>query len=60
VNPSSVMGATKRLAERYVVAGPPAPGATTRLSMVRFGNVLGSACSVLPIWSSQLAAGRPA
>ncbi|MEO0513454.1 MAG: polysaccharide biosynthesis protein [Planctomycetota bacterium] len=58
VNPSSVMGATKRLAERYVQGlQPHSPG--TRLSMVRFGNVLGSSCSVLPIWSSQLAAGRP-
>jgi O-antigen biosynthesis protein WbqV len=31
----------------------------TRMSMVRFGNVLGSACSVLTIWSSQLAEGGP-
>ncbi len=62
VNPVNVMGATKRLAEMYVqslarkqqtiVSG-------TKLSMVRFGNVLGSACSVLPIWADQIAAGRP-
>jgi O-antigen biosynthesis protein WbqV len=68
VNPTSVMGATKRLAELYVqglharahfhgtVGGE--PGAT-RFSMVRFGNVLGSAASVLQIWSAQLADGGP-
>jgi FlaA1/EpsC-like NDP-sugar epimerase len=64
VNPTSVMGATKRLAELYVqwlhetsrrVGG----SAATRFSMVRFGNVLGSACSVLTIWSAQLAEGGP-
>lgn len=56
VNPTSVMGATKRLAELYVRGlGPRAAEAGTRLSMVRFGNVLGSACSVLTIWSSQIA-----
>jgi FlaA1/EpsC-like NDP-sugar epimerase len=66
VNPTSVMGATKRLAEMYVqsmgsTARPRAvPGAsTTSFTMVRFGNVLGSACSVLPIWGSQLAEGGP-
>jgi FlaA1/EpsC-like NDP-sugar epimerase len=62
VNPTSVMGATKRLAEMYVQAmnsksaGAPTP---TSFTMVRFGNVLGSACSVLPIWSHQLAEGGP-
>jgi FlaA1/EpsC-like NDP-sugar epimerase len=59
VNPASVMGATKRLAELYIrhlaASGP----GSTRLSMVRFGNVLGSACSVLTIWGSQLAEGGP-
>lgn len=62
VNPTSVMGATKRLAEMYVQAmnakslGAPTP---TSFTMVRFGNVLGSACSVLPIWSAQLTEGGP-
>ena len=58
VRPSSVMGATKRLAERVVhtLAGQyPEAG----LSMVRFGNVLGSSCSVLTIWSAQIAEGGP-
>ncbi len=57
VNPTSVMGATKRLAERYV-QGLQSRTPSTRFSMVRFGNVLASACSVLPIWASQLAEGR--
>lgn len=62
VNPSSVMGATKRLAEMYIqhLASSGSQGAhATQMSMVRFGNVLGSACSVLPIWSNQLAEGGP-
>lgn len=58
VNPTSVMGATKRLAERYIQGLQPR-ARSTRFAMVRFGNVLGSASSVLPIWTSQLAAGRP-
>jgi len=59
VNPTSVMGATKRLAEIYVSWLAAQPRMGTRMSMVRFGNVLGSACSVLTIWSSQLAEGGP-
>jgi FlaA1/EpsC-like NDP-sugar epimerase len=61
VNPTSVMGATKRLAEMYVqgLGTPSQRNGRTALSMVRFGNVLGSACSVLPIWSNQLAEGGP-
>lgn len=59
VNPSSVMGATKRLAERYIQGVQRRAGVRTKFSMVRFGNVLGSACSVLPIWASQLAQQRP-
>ncbi len=63
VNPVNVMGATKRIAEMYTqslaaqVAGM--AGSETKLSMVRFGNVLGSACSVLEIWGDQISAGRP-
>ena len=62
VKPSSVMGATKRLAEQCVLAldaQSRAHGRPTRCSVVRFGNVLGSACSVLEIWSAQLAEGGP-
>ncbi len=58
VNPTSVMGATKRLAELYV-QGLSAQQGGTALSMVRFGNVLGSACSVMQIWSAQFAEGGP-
>jgi FlaA1/EpsC-like NDP-sugar epimerase len=58
VNPTSVMGATKRLAEIYTQSLN-RRGCATRCCMVRFGNVLGSACSVLPIWGAQLAEGGP-
>ena len=52
VNPSSVMGATKRMAELYVQHLN--NRSETTFCMVRFGNVLGSACSVLPIWEDQI------
>lgn len=63
VHPTSVMGATKRLAELYIRSlnrsrGGRA-GTGTKFSLVRFGNVLGSACSVLPIWARQIAEGGP-
>jgi FlaA1/EpsC-like NDP-sugar epimerase len=62
VKPSSVMGATKRLAELCVFAldaRARRAGGSTQCSVVRFGNVLGSACSVLEIWAAQLAEGGP-
>ncbi|MBL4591783.1 MAG: polysaccharide biosynthesis protein [Phycisphaerales bacterium] len=59
VNPVNVMGATKRLAEHYTQGLASIAGSGTKLSMVRFGNVLGSACSVLTIWADQIASGRP-
>ncbi|MFG0252944.1 MAG: polysaccharide biosynthesis protein, partial [Phycisphaerales bacterium JB038] len=60
VNAVSVMGATKRLAERYVQhLSHDGAGGRTLLRIVRFGNVLGSACSVLPIWGRQIEEGGP-
>jgi FlaA1/EpsC-like NDP-sugar epimerase len=57
VRPSSIMGATKRLAELYVQFIN--QRSETACSMVRFGNVLGSAGSVLEIWAKQIADGGP-
>ena len=57
VAPTSVMGAAKRVAE--AVARQYGGGDEMRVSIVRFGNVLGSAGSVVPIFQSQIAAGGP-
>jgi FlaA1/EpsC-like NDP-sugar epimerase len=57
VKPSSVMGVTKRVAEQVVRRL--ARTSATRMTAVRFGNVLGSAGSVLPIFRQQIARGGP-
>jgi len=57
VNPSSVMGATKRIAE--LVIQDLATRSKTKYVAVRFGNVLDSRGSVIPIWRKQIATGGP-
>ena len=57
INPSSVMGSTKRAAEMLLLDA--ARGTGMQLTIVRFGNVIGSSGSVIPLFMEQIAAGGP-
>ena len=59
INPTNVMGVSKRLAEVFVQALHAANPGKTKFMAVRFGNVLGSSGSVIPIFQRQIAAGGP-
>ena len=59
VNPTSVMGATKQVAEKVVLSKAKQQENGTKFSIIRFGNVLGSAGSVVEVFNKQIANGGP-
>jgi FlaA1/EpsC-like NDP-sugar epimerase len=59
VRPTNTMGASKRIAELIFQAAAVRYAPTTTFSMVRFGNVLGSSGSVIPLFQHQIACGGP-
>ena len=59
VRPVNVMGASKRVSERLLTCHATSHASTTKFMIVRFGNVVGSVGSVVPLFQKQIAAGGP-